>query len=203
MAKVGNKMKKIDVGREDILKIGIERLTSGDVRTLTLRDLSSQTGVSVGTLYNYFGDKEQLQREVLGYFWKLVMNQESVLNCNNIDFISHVEQSYSLFFKNFQKVHSAMSNNSSNTTNKCDIQTIFPLKHISEKLESWVEMLIEFHDDELKVVEAKCTRTEIINYIVTTYIGSFLRGDENLGIAMKVLRAYFSKVSPSAKRIPD
>ncbi|MFV0516205.1 MAG: TetR/AcrR family transcriptional regulator [Aminipila sp.] len=194
MAKVGNKMKKIDVGREDILKIGIERLTSGDVRTLTLRDLSSQTGVSVGTLYNYFGNKEQLQREVLGYFWKLVMNQESVLNCNSVDFINHVEQSYSVFFKNFKKVHSSMSYNSLSTTKKSEIQTIFPLKHISEKLGSWVEMLIEFHVDELNAVSEKCTRTEIVNYIVTTYIGSFLRGDENLGIAMKALRAYFSKV---------
>lgn len=187
-------MKKIDVGREDILKIGIERLTSGDVRTLTLRDLSSQTGVSVGTLYNYFGNKEQLQREVLGYFWKLVMNQESVLNCNSVDFINHVEQSYSVFFKNFKKVHSSMSYNSLSTTKKSEIQTIFPLKHISEKLGSWVEMLIEFHVDELNAVSEKCTRTEIVNYIVTTYIGSFLRGDENLGIAMKALRAYFSKV---------
>ncbi len=193
MAKVGNKMKKIDVGREDILKIGIERLTSGDVSTLTLRDLSSQTGVSVGTLYNYFGNKEQLQREVLGYFWKLVMNQESVLNCNSVDFINHVEQSYSVFFKNFKKVHSSMTYNSSSTTKKSEIQTIFPLKHISEKLESWVEMLIELHVDELNAVSEKCTRTEIVNYIVTTYIGSFLRGDENLGIAMKALRAYFLK----------
>ena len=196
-------MKKIDVSREDILKIGMEQLTSGNVRTLTLRDLSSQTGVSVGTLYNYFGDKEQLQREVLGYFWKLAMLQESVLNSDNIDFIGHIEQSYSLFFKNFQKIHGAMSNNTSNTANKCDMQADFPMKHISEKLESWVEMLMEFHNAELKEVEAKCTRTEIINYIVDTYMGSFLRGDDNLGIAMKVLRAYFSKMSSTVKGIPD
>jgi len=45
-------MKKVDVSREDILKIGLELLTSGTVRTLTLRDLASRTGVSVGTLYN-------------------------------------------------------------------------------------------------------------------------------------------------------
>ncbi|HHY28230.1 MAG TPA: TetR/AcrR family transcriptional regulator [Desulfitobacterium dehalogenans] len=183
-------MKRIDVSREDILKIGMELLTSGNVRTLTLRDLSSQTGVSVGTLYNYFGDKEQLQREVLGYFWKIAMHQESILNCDNIDFISHVEQSYSLFFKNLQKINSSMSNNTSNIANKCDIQANFPMKHIAEKLESWIERLMELHNNELKEVEMKCTRAEIINYIVDTYMGNFLRGYDNLGIAMKVLRAY-------------
>jgi AcrR family transcriptional regulator len=183
-------MKKIDVSREDILKIGMELLTSGNVRTLTLRNLSSQTGVSVGTLYNYFGDKEQLQREVLGYFWKIAMYQESILNCDNIDFISHVEQSYSLFFENFQKIYSAMSNNKSNTANKHDMQANFPMMHISEKLESWIEKLMEFHNDELIIMETKCTRMEISNYIVDAYMGSFLRGNDNLGIALKILRAY-------------
>ncbi|WP_148265293.1 TetR/AcrR family transcriptional regulator [Desulfosporosinus orientis] len=189
-AEIGDEMKIIDVSREDILKIGMEMLTSGNVRSLTLRDLSSQTGVSVGTLYNYFGNKEQLKREVLGYFWKLAMHQESVLDCENIDFISHVEQGYSIFFRNFQKIHNSMSNNTSNTANKCDMQANFPVKHISEKLESWIDRLIEFHTDELKKIEAICTRTEIINYIADSYMGSFLRGDNNLGIAMKVLRAY-------------
>ncbi len=183
-------MKRVDVSREDILKTGMELLTSGNVRTLTLRDISSQTGVSVGTLYNYFGNKEQLQREVLGYFWKSAMYQDSILNCDDIDFISHVEQSYSLFFKNFQKMHNSMSKNTSNTANKSETQTNFPMKHISEKLESWVETLMEFHNDELKEIELKCTRTEIINYIVDTYMGSLLRGHDNLGFAMKVLRAY-------------
>lgn len=190
MTEVGDEMKRVDVSREDILKIGMELLTSGNVRTLTLRDVSSQTGVSVGTLYNYFGNKEQLQREVFGHFWKSAMYQDSILNCDDIDFISHVEQSYSSFFKNFQKIQNGMSNNTSNTTNKCDTQTNFPMKHISEKLESWIETLMEFHNDELKEVELKCTRTEIINYIVDTYIGNLLRGHDNLGIAMKVLRAY-------------
>jgi len=188
-------MKKIDVSREDILKIGMELLTSGTVKTLTIRDLASRTGVSVGTLYNYFGDKEQLQREVLGYFWEKAMYQEGILNCDNIDFIDHVEQSYSLFYKNFQKIHGAVSNNPSNPVNKCDMQANFPVKHINEKLESWVEVLVDLHKDELKELEAKCSRTEIINYIVAIYMGRFLRGDDDLGIAMKVLRAYFSNMS--------
>ena len=49
-------MKKIDIGKEDVLKIGVEMLTSGQVKALTLRELSTQAGVSVGTLYNFFGD---------------------------------------------------------------------------------------------------------------------------------------------------
>lgn len=196
-------MKKVDVSREDILKIGLELLTSETVRTLTLRDLASRTGVSVGTLYNYFGDKEQLQREVLGYFWEKAMYQEGILNCGQIGFIDHVEQSYSLFFKNFQKIHGAISNNSSSTANKCDMQANFPMKHINEKLECWVEELADLHTDELKEIEAKCSRTEIINYIVAIYMGSFLRGDDDLGIAMKVLRAYFSKMPSEANGISD
>ncbi len=185
-------MKKINVSREDILKIGMELLISGNVMSLTIRDLSGQTGVSVGTLYNYFGDKEQLQKEVLGYFWKEAMHQESSLDYANIDFITHIERSYSVFFKNFHKILKAIGKNASNITNKYDIPDSFPIKHIAEKLESWISSVMELHEDELKKIESKCTRTEINDYIVDSYMGNLLRGDYNLGIAAKVLRAYLS-----------
>ena len=86
-------MKKIDVNKEDVLKIGVEMLTSGSVKNLTLRELSNKTGVSVGTLYNFFGDKEQLQREALGYFWKTTMLQEFSKNtwCNEQKYIKGIQ----------------------------------------------------------------------------------------------------------------
>lgn len=186
-------MKKIAVSREDILKTGVEMMTSGNAKTLTLRDLSSKTGVSVGTLYNYFGDKEQLQREVLGYFWRRTMLQEGLLHEDNMDFISHVEKAYGLFFNNFQKINRVMSNTTSNTANKLDIQAAFPMDHIVDKLESWIEGLMDLHDDELKVAASKCTIPEIMHYIVAAYTGNFIAGIDNLGISMKVLREYLMK----------
>ena len=183
-------MKKIDVNKEDVLKIGVEMLTSGSVKNLTLRELSNKTGVSVGTLYNFFGDKEQLQREVLGYFWKTTMLQEGALHVADIDFISHIEHAYGLFLTNFQKIHGAMSKNTSKASSNCDILSAFPMMHISKRIESWVEKLMDFHKDELKVVELRCTKAETVNFIVAVFMGSFIQGAESLGIAPKALRAY-------------
>lgn len=188
-------MKKIDIGKEDVLKIGVEILTSGRSKTLTLRELSTQAGVSVGTLYNFFGDKEQLQREVLGYFWKTAMLQEGLLHGDDIDFISHVEEAYGLFLSNFQKIHGVMSQNASTGSRNGDSLSAFPMTHIGKKLETWVEQLMDVHKDELMAIELKCTREELVNYIVATFMGSFIQGAESLGISMKALRAYLMVTS--------
>lgn len=186
-------MKKIDVNKEDVLKIGVEMLTTGYAKTLTLRELSNKTGVSVGTLYNFFGDKEQLQREVLGYFWKTTVLQEGIMHGDDIDFIRHVEQAYGLFLTNFQKINGAMSQSDSKTSGNCDILSAFPITHISEKLESWVEKLMDFHKEELKEAESKCKREELVNFIVAAFMGNFIQGSESLGIAAKTLRIYLMK----------
>ena len=190
MSGAGGEVKKIDVSKEDILKMGLALLTSGNAKILTLRDLSSQTGVSVGTLYNYFGDKEQLQREIFGYYWKKAMCQENQRSVENIDFITHVEQSYKRFFDHFQKLHGAICQEKANDTDKCNMQENFPVKHVSAKLEMWVQNLVALHADELAVKETKCTKEELVDYIVAVFIGNFVRGNDNLGIAMKTLKLY-------------
>ena len=186
----GKEVKKIDVSKDDILKMGLELLTKGSAKSLTLRDLSSQTGVSVGTLYNYFGDKEQLQREIFGYFWKTAMCQENESSIENMDFITHVEQSYKRFFDHFQKLHGVICGEKANDTDKCNMQENFPVKHVSAKLEIWVQNLVELHADELIEKEKICTRKELVDYIVAVFIGNFVRGNDNLGIAMKTLQKY-------------
>ena len=190
MSGAGGEVKKIDVSKEDILKMGLALLTSGNAKSLTLRDLSSQTGVSVGTLYNYFGDKEQLQREIFGYYWKKAMCQENQRSVENIDFITHVEQSYQLFFDHFQKLHGVICGENAKDTDKCNMQENFPVKHVSAKLEMWVQNLVALHADELAVKETKCTKEELVDYIVVIFIGNFVRGNDNLGIAMKTLKLY-------------
>ena len=46
--------------------------------SLTVRALSDATGVSVGTLYNYFGDKTGLVLRVMDAFWDTTLNVDVV-----------------------------------------------------------------------------------------------------------------------------
>ena len=70
------------------------------------------------------------------------------------------------------------------------MQENFPVKHVSAKLEMWVQNLVALHADELAVKETKCTKEELVDYIVAVFIGNFIRGSDNLGIAMKTLKLY-------------
>ena len=53
-------MKRAAASLDEVIQRAIELISSDGVSSLTIRGLSEATGVSVGTLYNYFGDKTGL-----------------------------------------------------------------------------------------------------------------------------------------------
>lgn len=104
----------------------------------------------------------------------------------DIDFISHIEHAYGLSLNQFSKnTCGAMSKNTSKASSNCDILSAFPMMHISKRIESWVEKLMDFHKDELKEAELRCTRAETVNFIVAVFMGSFIQGAESLELFLR------------------
>lgn len=63
-------MKILRKTREDILEDALTFISKEGLEKATLRSLAAHSGVSVGSYYNYFGDKEALLNELMKYYWR-------------------------------------------------------------------------------------------------------------------------------------
>lgn len=61
--------KKIDQPKETILKYAREILEIEGYEGLNIRSLAKKSGVSIGTIYNYFEDKQGLDMYLMMDFW--------------------------------------------------------------------------------------------------------------------------------------
>lgn len=71
-------MKRAAASLDEVLQRAIELASRDGVSSLTIRALSDATGVSVGTLYNYFSDKTGLILQVMNAFWESTLNVDVV-----------------------------------------------------------------------------------------------------------------------------
>lgn len=55
--------------RETLMKEVRKLLASGDYSKITIRSVSSSTGIAVGTVYNYFNSKDMLVASVISEDW--------------------------------------------------------------------------------------------------------------------------------------
>ena len=63
-------MKIITKTRDEILDEALELIAKEGLPQVTIRSLANHTEVSVGTLYNYFVDKDSLLTEIMNHYWK-------------------------------------------------------------------------------------------------------------------------------------
>ena len=61
--------KILDKPREGILGAAEEELTNKGVNGFNIRDVAKRSGVAIGTIYNYYGNKFNLVNSVLSSLW--------------------------------------------------------------------------------------------------------------------------------------
>ena len=71
-------MKRAAASLDEVIQSAAQLVSRDGVSSLTIRALSDATGVSVGTLYNYFGDKTGLILKVMDAFWESTLNVDVV-----------------------------------------------------------------------------------------------------------------------------
>ena len=67
--------KKIEGLREKIIETAKNRLLTGDYGRFSLREVAKDCGIAVGTIYNYFPDKDNLSANVIREDWEVFLNK--------------------------------------------------------------------------------------------------------------------------------
>ena len=67
--------KKIDGLREKIILIAQKKLLEEDYGSFSLREVARECGIAVGTIYNYFPDKDTLSAFAISQSWTEVLEK--------------------------------------------------------------------------------------------------------------------------------
>lgn len=97
--------------KETILKVAREILEIDGYSALSIRSLAIKSGVSVGTIYNYFQDKNTLDHYLMSTFWRdFELAVEEICMDQQLDFFTQLEMvHYKMadFMQLFQSLFSA------------------------------------------------------------------------------------------------
>lgn len=85
--------KKIEQPKETILKYAREILKTEGYEGLSVRALAKKSGVSIGTIYNYFEDKQGLDMYLMMDFWSEYERwAQQVLSDTSLDFYDRLKK---------------------------------------------------------------------------------------------------------------
>lgn len=102
--------KKINQPKETIIKVAREILQNEGYDGLSIRNLAKRSGVSIGTIYNYFEDKKVLDMFVMAAFWQeFEVKVQVVFEQTDVGFyekLSEVEAEMNRFVSAFRDLFS-------------------------------------------------------------------------------------------------
>lgn len=115
--------------KETLLIEGSELLLKHGYTNLNIRDVAKNSGIAVGTFYNYFSNKDELVREIILNSWNKILvyinalpNSDEPLKVKLISLSDYLNN----FFKTYAGVFSAMTESN---INQCPREKIFAHLH--------------------------------------------------------------------------
>ena len=127
--------------KEMIIKEGQHLLEANGYSNLNIREVAKNCNIAVGTLYNYFSNKDELVEEIIFTHWEeilvhidLLPTSKDTLKGKLIALSKYLDS----FFKNYSSVFSDMLESKSA---HCPRYEIFP--HLFEVIETMINIAIE------------------------------------------------------------
>jgi AcrR family transcriptional regulator len=111
--------------KETLLIEGNTLLQANGYTNLNIRDVAKNSGIAVGTFYNYFSNKDELVREIILNHWEKILVQINALPSSDEPIktkLLALAQYLDGFFKTYAGVFSAMM---VNNANQCPREKIF------------------------------------------------------------------------------
>ena len=82
----------IERNKERILRATLELFQTYGVKRATISDIAHKAGVSLATVYNHFGNKENLTRDTIKYFLTTTVANISQIIKDNLSFLEKMER---------------------------------------------------------------------------------------------------------------
>lgn len=185
--------KKIDQPKETIIKVAREILADEGYDGLSIRNLAKRSGVSIGTIYNYFEDKKVLDMFVMAAFWQeYELKVQVIFKQSNVGFydkLNEVEAEMNRFISSFRDLFSQVfqSRKHSYSEREQDVKNQM-IKRMSKLLEE------EIIKENPNLSTSSPNAEEISNWILT----SMMMVNHMKGMTYSELEKFIKKIMVNA-----
>lgn len=150
--------------KETIVLEARKILIESGYKSFNMRDIAKQSGIGVGTLYNYFSDKDELVREVFIDDWNKAILTVKSLETYNASLKSKINEMYlsiNKFLENYLVIFLEMAYSSN--VKKCDNADIMNPMYVS------MEAILLFHRN-LGEVHSEVPLDKLAHFIVSNLV---------------------------------
>lgn len=178
-------MNRTDISREKILLVSTELLQKGDTQSLNMRTLAQLCGVSVGSIYNYFPTKAELETAVIEGMWSNLFRPQLFEVAQDIGFIQTVLVMYKSIHAeqakcgSFFLTHRTMMGKSSREQGKSTMTQY--LQHIKKAL---LGSLSSDKRIDTTIWTETFTQSELLALVLKSMM---TEGEQNFGTLLKLL----------------
>jgi len=95
-------MNKRVTNKEDILEHALEIAKRDGVDGVNIRTLAKECGIAIGSVYNYYPNKQSLIKAVSTNFWAMILKNQDMLYRDGMGFTMFLEQYYSFLYNRLQ-----------------------------------------------------------------------------------------------------
>lgn len=199
MAGEGGTVKRVAASLEEVIQSAIELVSREGLSSLTMRALSDATGVSVGTLYTYFGDKTGLILRIMDSFWNTTLNVEVVRTVDKpLALPDMLEEVYGIlrersrlfhhdFIRDIRVVESLPAGHPGTRANY--------LMAVEEKLRDMVRRFPEL-DGRIREHGAE---DQLVQFLLDNVMALLSRNAPDLGLFRDILAAYLTSLTSGAQ----
>lgn len=182
-------MKKLGITEADLFERTMAFVEQQGWQALTFRALSDYTGVSVGTLYNYFGDKDRLLDKIMTAYWEDIFGADyQIMVKAGTDYVTTLEQVYQHISRRSRHFHKVFNLEDVSSLHKemNFIQAMHStMSLVQKKLD---EVLAQFPTQKVKVLAMAGDEAGYSRFVVENIELLMRQNSPDLGIFGALLR---------------
>lgn len=186
-------MNKVVISKEDILAVSKEIVAKNGIQEINMRHVAKQSGVAVGSVYNYFPSKNDLMIAVIDAIWKEIIQgiSDDALSSGFLENIEKLFDSvksggekYPFFFS----VHSMSVAKSGKDKGRETMNQYFDRvkSDLLRSLQKDKRVKQEFFSE-------KCTQTDFIEFVFSNLISLLIRKQDSCDVLLEIVKGTIYK----------
>lgn len=163
--------------KEEILKAGREIAATDGLKAISMRSVAAKCNIALGTLYNYYANKDELILSVIESIWSDIFHLKS---CNDTSFLAFVENIFTCIkdsmksYPGFFFTHSMSIATTNRDKAKDKMQSCF--EHIEKEL---LEALNGDEEIDKSIFNQNFTEEDFVSFVFWNIVLSLVNNDDH------------------------
>lgn len=186
--KVGGELNTGITSKEAILKVCRDIVASKGLTAVSMRSVADKSQIALGTLYNYFDNKDELLLAAVEDIWKDIFHMNGRCSSEQsfpeyVNYFFECVQAGAKHYPGFFSAHSINIANSEKEKAKSTMGNYF--KHMKE---SMLEVLQADSNVSVDAFSSSFERSEFIDFVLDNLLMLLVQGKKSCGMLIEIIQ---------------